>query len=262
MQPRDLQVEKILSSEHNNPTIPSGLPKACLKATFDSSKTYGLFTTYFDAELYHYAADFYENHFYGVHHMYSILGVTRVLEDVEISQRNHPQYQDMKRFLEQDFATIHDNEEKKILSELLSKFSPYLTARVDVRFFPKDEQGDFQILSCSDGRAKIKKPEWLNKDDVSYMITSYIGNLELVAKAMADGKILINLWTLPYYDPEDKSKKMIYWIDYTKLIVNEETVFDTVTPAWHGKAYNYNLNVKANEEVKIQVEWLPHRSDT
>ena len=112
LQPRDMRAEKILASGRNNPNIPGGLLEKCLKATFESSRTHGLFTAYFDEELYRYAATYYDTHDFGHDRlMYAVTGVAKVLEDIEISQRNHPPYQDMQRFLEQDFYFIHDDAE-------------------------------------------------------------------------------------------------------------------------------------------------------
>ncbi|MBQ3443953.1 MAG: hypothetical protein IJG33_12005, partial [Selenomonadaceae bacterium] len=97
LRPRDIQAEKILTSGRNNPNLPDELPDTCLKAVFESSRTFGLFTSYFDEELYHYAASYYDTHVFARNRpLCAIVGFTRVLEDVEISQRNRSQYQDMK----------------------------------------------------------------------------------------------------------------------------------------------------------------------
>lgn len=255
-QPRNTYVEQIISSGHNNPSISANLANACLKAMFESSRTYGLFTAYFDDEFYHYAASYYENHVFGRNRpMYAILGITRVIEDVEISQRNHLLYRDVQRYLEQDFVMIDKNNDEKIIY----KFKPYFNARIDIKFMA---EGDFQIFNVSDEKAPITKPAWFQSNGVGYVIQSYVGKLEFVAKATTDGEIRFCLRGMDVRDPEDRSKRIPYWIDYTKFIVNGETIFDKLTPAWHDKPYVHNMEVKADEEIKIQVEWLPHRSDT
>ena len=85
--------------------------------------------------------------------------------------------------------------------------------------------------------------------------------MEFIAKSVADGQIKLKLMGIDVRTPEDNSKRIPYWIDYTKLTVNGKVVFDKLTPAWHDKAFSHNIDVKAGEEIKIQVEWLPHRSD-
>lgn len=238
----------------NNPAIPEGLPETCLKATFESSRTYGLFTSHFDEELYNYAANYYDTHdFNRDRSMYAIVSAVKVLEDVQLSQRNYPQYQDMKRFLDQDFAIIHRDD------QTLFKFKNYFTARMDLKLM--STEGDFQILSMSDDKATIWKPDWFQKGGIGYQIQSYVGKLEMVAKATVDGKINLDLRGLDVKDSKDKSKRIPYWVDYTKLTVNGKTIINKNTPAWHDKAYLHRMDVKANTEVKIQVEWLPHRGD-
>ncbi|MBD3879960.1 MAG: hypothetical protein SR1Q5_09850 [Quinella sp. 1Q5] len=256
LQPRDLQAEKILAEGKNNPSISMDLTRACLKAMFDSSRTYGLFTAYFDEELYHYATNYYATHaFGGIDYIIGVVGVTRVLEDVEISQRNHSQYQDLKHFLEQDFARIHSDE-----INIPDKFKAYITARIDVKLITTE--GKFQILSVADDRASISKPSWFQKNGIGYLICSYAGELNFTAKATVDGQINLNLLGQDIRTPEDKTKRIPYWIDYTKLTINGKTIFDTLTPAWHNEPYRYSMDVKADEEIKIHIEWQPHRSDT
>lgn len=106
--PRDTRAEKILASGQNNKPIAPATVRSLLKTAFNSSKTYGLFTSYFDAEIYDYAANFYANNIINRDcYSYSIFGIAKVLEDVNFSRRNHPLYRDAKRFLEEDFAIVH-----------------------------------------------------------------------------------------------------------------------------------------------------------
>ncbi len=146
-------------------------------------------------------------------------------------------------------------------SYLIDKLSLYITARVDIKLITNMGKGGLKILSVSDNKASVSKPDWLQKDGVGYTIQSHAGKIEFVAKATTNGKINLNLRSLDIRDPADKSKRVPYWIDYTKLTVKGNTIFNKLTPAWHDKAYRYDIDVKANEAVKIQIEWLPHRGD-
>lgn len=147
--------------------------------------------------------------------------------------------------------------------KVVNKFRSYFTARVDIKLMTTE--GDFQILSVSDKKATVQKPAWFQKNGIGYVIQSHLGQLDFTAKATVDGKIRLWLRGLDVRAPEDLAKgirKLIpYWIDYTKLTVDEETIFDTLTPVWHDKFYTHIIDVKADKEIKIQVEWLPHRSD-
>ncbi len=133
----------------------------------------------------------------------------------------------------------------------------YFTARADIQLVTK-QKGEFQIISVLDEKAEIRKPAWFQKNGIGYQIQSYSGRLEFVAKASVDGKINLRLRGLDVRTPEDKTKRIPYWINYTRLIVDEEVIFDEITPAWLEKFYSYNTDIKAGEEIKIQIEWLPH----
>lgn len=140
----------------------------------------------------------------------------------------------------------------------LRKFKVYLSARLDIKLAPKTTGGDFQILSVSDKDASVMKPRWLQKDGIGYQIQSYTGNLEFVVKSTTNGKIGLSLRGLDIRDPKDNSKRVPCWIDYTRFVINEKIIFDTLTPACWEKFYRYEMEVKAGEKIKINVEWLPH----
>ncbi|MBR1421645.1 MAG: hypothetical protein IJ575_11415, partial [Selenomonadaceae bacterium] len=95
-----------------------------------------------------------------------------------------------------------------------------------------------------------------------YIIHSYAGNLEFVVKATANGQIKLLLRGIDERYPEDQSKSMPYWIDYTKLTINDKTLIDKITPSCYGKSYIISIDLRAGAEIKTKIEWLPHRSDT
>ena len=153
-----------------------------------------------------------------------------------------------------DMSTMY-NDNLKIPDE----FCNYFTGRIDVKFV--STMGSFEILFISDDKATIEKPSWLQKRGSGYQIQSYKGKLELIVKTTIKGEIKLWLKGIDVRAPEDKSKRVPYWVDYTKLVINDKIIFDALTPVWHDKPYEYNFPVKANAKIKIQLEWLPHRSD-
>ena len=137
-------------------------------------------------------------------------------------------------------------------------FLRHFTARLDVKFISNDK-GDLKIISNSDTGAKVQKPPFLNKKGVGYVIQSYVGKLETVFKATAAGRIDLNLRGVSVAPSNDPSKRIPFRIDYTKLLVNDKIIFDELTSVWHSKPYNYKIEVGADDELKIQMEWLPHK---
>ena len=168
--------------------------------------------------------------------------------DVNLSEEDRPLQQEQQR--------------TKVNPEIQvsATFRPYLTARLDI--ISRSNEGDFQILSISDENANVFKPRYLQRDGIGYQIESYAGKLVFSVKSTAKGKITLILRGMMVRNREDPSKIVPYWIDYTNLTVNEQAIFDELTPVWHNKPYRYELDVEANEVIKLRLTWLPHRSDT
>ena len=147
------------------------------------------------------------------------------------------------------------------LQDILSRKSQNdITARIDIKL--TTTAGDFQIVSVSDDKAFVQKPAWFNKGGVGYVIQSHAGKLELIVKAAVGGQINLYLRGLDVRTPEDGSKRIPYWIYYKNLILDDKVIFNEIIPAWHDKPYQYKTEIKADTEIKIQVEWLTHGSDT
>ena len=147
---------------------------------------------------------------------------------------------------------------KELMPDAKTEFLRHRTSRVDIKLL--STEGDFQVINVSDDKATVQKPAWFQKDGMGYMIQSRAEKLEFVVKATVDSQIIVWLRGIDVRTPEDKSKRIPYWIDYTKLAVNGENIFDALTPAWHDKPYVYNMDAKAGEEIKIQLEWQPHNN--
>lgn len=188
------------------------------------------------------------------------------VEGIKIQENNS----EMLKKLHESEALVSElrkalNAEKKSHSkdiELIRKFSKYFTARADIKFISKNKQGDFQIISTSDSAAKIQKPLWWsNKNFIGYIIESYAGKIEIVVKATAAGQINLELKGLNVHSSEDESKNIPYYVDYTNLTINEKEILNKITPAWYNEPYRYKIDVKADEEIKIQFEWSPHKSN-
>ena len=166
---------------------------------------------------------------------------------------------DLRDFTVPFFFSAIDYNEKDFNKKLnqLRQFLP--TARLDIKFVPKTNDGDFQIVSLSDDKADIRTPDWLQKDGVGYQIQSCGSSMDIVFKVTSDGQIRLNLMGLDVRDPKDHTKRIPSWIDYTYLTINEKNIFNDITPAWHDKPYRHNFDVKAGDEITLKVEWLPHR---
>ncbi|MBQ6296546.1 MAG: glycosyltransferase [Selenomonadaceae bacterium] len=162
------------------------------------------------------------------------------------------------------FFSVIDND-RKLSSDnakLLNRLKPYITARLDIEFLSELAEGDLQILNVSDNQSSVVKPSWFQKDGTAYVIHSYAGKIEIFAKATSNGQFTLKLKGVDVRDNKDKSKRIPYWIDYTRLTINDKKIFGSLKSAWHDKPYRYTVKLPAFQEIIIKVEWLPHRSNT
>ena len=259
LQTRDTRTAEILASGHNNAELPNEIFTKYLKSAFDSGKSYTLFNTYFSNELYLDAASHYgknvKNPVERIRRLYPVLGIVKVLDDVEISNAHRPFCQSVRHFIEEDFCEINAD------AHIINKFSDYFTARIDLKLITGIAGNVFQILSVSDNRAIITSPEWFQKGGIGYVIHSYTGQLKIVVKTSVNGKMQINLLGRDIRQKKDSSKRIPYWIDYTKLTINGKKIFSKVHPTWHDEPYRRTLEVTTDDEIAIEVEWRPHRSN-
>ena len=249
LQPRDSHVEQILASSRNNEEITKEMRDDFLKAAFESSRTYGLFTTKFDAEIYKCAVDDYNNRIFGrIRPLHAVLGIAKVVEDVEISNAAREPYRDMERFLIEDFCALPDE------TQTIKKFRPYFTAMMQVRLLQGRSLNDLQMLAVSDNKANVFP--FADSGIVGHVIRSYAGELRLILKATVAGRVQVILFG---EETQIGAKNVPIKIDYTNLTIGGNVLFDTVRTASRVNPCACNLDVKPGDEFDIRVAWQPHQ---
>ncbi|MBD3879151.1 MAG: glycosyltransferase [Quinella sp. 1Q5] len=185
-------------------------------------------------------------------------GIYNKISAQELREALREEFGETALLIELFFENLFEAGKEKAAPPIPPNVVPFITARIDIVL---KSTRDFEKFSVIDKVAKVAKPKWLQSNGFGYMINSYSGKLEIFAKAAEDGQVVLNLRSLNICAPEDKSKHVPYWIDYTKLVINEKNIFNTIISAWHDEPYTYSLETKAGEEFKIQLEWQPHISD-
>lgn len=135
--------------------------------------------------------------------------------------------------------------------------SPLETARINIKNFGSTNNA-VKITQLNKNNAKIWEPLWY---------VDYLGRgtqIEITdnhaifnIKCINDGKLSIVLLGL---DRKGKNNKRIpIWIDYTKCLVNGRNILhENPTKVWHDKTFKYELDVKNNEEIKLEIAWKIH----
>lgn len=251
---RDQKVTK-LKSATDNQFIPAGEPEKYLKSVFDSVKLRKLFATCFDEEIYCQADMFYgEQGYHPMRHCYSVLAVTKVIEDTIASREERPftLIESMDRYIRENY--YQPDSEK----ELVMRLKDYLTARMDFQLSGV-ERPELEVVSISDSRAMVSMPEWLQRNGIGYMIEAYEGSIDISFQSATGGRITI--WERGKNVSNEEGGRIAYWIDYQNVRYNGDIVPQAQGLVWHDKPIRLEYSLKAGEKVHFHAEWLPYRGD-
>ena len=129
-------------------------------------------------------------------------------------------------------------------------------ARIDIKNGGA-ASNDVEVLDISNAAAKVEAPAWMRKNGNGRIITGEKGTLELKLKCKGDGRLVI---ALRGRNVKSADKHRIpVWVSYTRLVIDEKVIFDTISPAWHDRPMRFAVNVKDGQIVHVQVKWDPKR---
>ena len=238
---------------NNNNVLKGDEVTSYLKKIFDSAYVKGLFTTEFDEYIYHRAARYFPStKFFPIRHCYSVLTTTKMIECVIESKVSNDSVVGL-------FSESRVDVAAKDVWEFVDRIRDYFTARIDIEFIGKNDK-PIQEVTVSDDMARVYQPEFLKKND-GYVIASYAGEIDIYVKIKHEGKMNIVLRGLDIRVPDDRSKRIAYWVDYTKLAVNDVDVLEDTFPSWHDKPYRHVLDVKEPGQIHLKVCWKPHQDN-
>lgn len=134
---------------------------------------------------------------------------------------------------------------------LLTKYS---IARIDLKNFG-DSNNSIEIISSSDKLITSFKPEWFcNDEGIGIVNQSSAGVLDLKIKCINDGLLRIALRGI---FKEGPNGTIPIYIDFTKLKIDNKTIFNGHNIVWHDEPYIFEKKVKNSDVINIHVEWLP-----
>ena len=120
------------------------------------------------------------------------------------------------------------------------------------------------LLRYSDNALHFEKPNWFkNNEGVGIVLHSIKGSLDFQIECIQDGQL--NIWLRGVDFRDKKNKRTPKFIDFTKLVINEEVIFDSrvAVSLDHALAYNYTKEkVKDGDTFNIHVEWEPFDSES
>ena len=144
----------------------------------------------------------------------------------------------------------------KIVNEIM-KFN---TARIDIKNIGI-ESNTLDEINCSDKFIKIMNPPWFSDDTgIGHVFETTSNKLHISFRCINDGKLKISLRSK---DTRDKNRKFFpIYLDFTKFLVNEVEILKSNELVWCNSPYVYIKEVKNNERIDLEVEWLPFNSES
>ena len=187
---------------------------------------------------------------------YVVIAITKIIQDVILNINNNVNY--FADFVKEESNLFNP----KFLDDFLIRFDKnidkYITARIDIKNTKNStlEENDIEIIRISDNTAAISTPEWFHKNGKGYVIESRIGILNIVLRCINKGNLTISLRG---QDVRDKSNNRVpILIDYSKFIVNSNSLIEGIKSAWHDEPIRYNREVDDGEIINLSLEWKPH----
>lgn len=101
---------------------------------------------------------------------------------------------------------------------------------------------------------RISKPNWMKNDEgTGYTISSRSGKENLVLKCVNNGNLRIIFRAMDYRDINNK--RIPVYIDYYKIVINNENVLNTHKLAWHNEPISFSKKCNNSDEFHIMAHF-------
>ena len=161
-----------------------------------------------------------------------------------------------------DIYNMDSNEQKRssIKDEIELKLNNYNTSRIDIINYnlsnEHQKQNNVKIENCSDFNLEYYYPDWFkNPQGKGLIINSQKNFLKFDIIIEGDGELQI------YFRSNDhrlNNQRVPIYINYTKLLINNENILTENTIANHDIPFIYKSSVKDKQKITVYVEWMPY----
>lgn len=187
--------------------------------------------------------------------IYSAITVMKIIDEIqgEYTYKNNSEW--LNHFLTEKES--YDEKNGEINPIFINKLLKYATARIYIKNIG-NEDNSVVIMENSDAYSKIfSSVPWLKDDEGSgVLIDSGKGIIDLKIKCVNKGQFKLFLGSIDFRDK--RNNILPIYINYTKLMVNDNCIFDSGVSACYEKSYEYVKDgVEDNEIINIHIEWEP-----
>ena len=131
----------------------------------------------------------------------------------------------------------------------------YTNARIDLKNYGGPENS-IELIESSDKSLWCNTPLWFKNDEGSGIVLhSKKGSLDFKIKIINEG--LLKMFLKGVYFRDKNQNVFPIHIDYTKLTINDESIFEESKVVWHNQPFIYQREVKDGDVFKVHIEWSP-----
>ena len=127
-------------------------------------------------------------------------------------------------------------------------------ARIDIKNYGEGNDVEIKVLEGSN--CNINRAEWFSKGSAGYTLVTKDKHLFLELRCVGDGNLVIRLRGIDRRAQD--GERLPLFVDYTRLVVNEELIFWEIKPQWHDVPYVYSKQVADGEKIKMEISWSEH----
>lgn len=161
-----------------------------------------------------------------------------------------------------DIYNLDPNKQKRssIKDEIELKLNNYNTSRIDIINYnlsnEHQKQNNVKIENCSDFNLEYYYPDWFkNPQGKGLIINSQKNFLKFDIIIEGDGELQIYLRS---NDHRLNNQRVPIYINYTKLLINNENILTENAIANHDIPFIYKSSVKDKQKITVYVEWMPY----
>ena len=153
----------------------------------------------------------------------------------------------------------NSKDSNQLLKKTKHLMTLYSTCRIDIKN-RKNKDNSISILNCSDDKAEIEKPKWLNKDNGGGVVVNSIkGHLNLEFICVNDGELILTFRGVDFKN--EKKVRVPIYIECTGINVDGKSILEEPIFICHDNFYRFRMDVTNNQKVKLDISWKTVRDD-
>lgn len=154
--------------------------------------------------------------------------------------------------IEKEIQSKLSNDNIHLSNTIINKLEKYNTSRIDIELNGKNPE----LKVSPDENTEMTLASW-NKDPnkKTFVLKNNHNFTDFKIHCLQEGNLIIRLRGVDFKDK--KRNRIPIYINYTKLLINEDTILNNDTYCWHNTPFLYKKEVKKDEIIKVHVEWLP-----